>query len=152
MPPQPGQHLGVLVRAVVVEDAVHQLAGRHSRLDGVEEAEELLVAVALHALAQHRAVEHVERGEQGCGAVADVVVGRGRRLPLLRRQARLGAVERLNLGFLIDREHDHVRRRVHVEADHVPQLGHERRVFGEFEGAHPVRGEPVHRPDALHRA
>ena len=52
-----------------------QLAGRDVALDRVEEAEELLVPVALHALADHRAVEHVERGEQGGGAVALVVVG-----------------------------------------------------------------------------
>src|SRR5215217_3284290 len=45
MPLQPGQHLGVLVRAVVVEDGMDELAGRDRRLDGVEEAQELLVAV-----------------------------------------------------------------------------------------------------------
>ena len=71
------QHLGMLVAAVVVEDDVDHLAGRHRGLDGVEEAQELLVAVALHAAAEHRAVEHVEGGEQGGDAVALVVVGHG---------------------------------------------------------------------------
>ena len=75
VPRQPGQDLRVLVGAVVVEDGVDQLAGRDRRLDRVQEAEELLVAVALHAAAQHRAVEHVERGEQRGRAVALVVVG-----------------------------------------------------------------------------
>ena len=149
---EPGQDLRVLVGAVVVEDGVDQLAGRHRRLDGVEEAQELLVAVPLHAAAQHRAVEHVQRGEQRGRAVALVVVGRGRRPALLHRQPGLGALEGLDLGFLVDREHDRVRRRVHVEPDHVAQLGDERRVPGELEGAHPVRGEPVRLPDALHRA
>ena len=129
-----------------------QLAGRDRGLDRVEEADELLVPVPLHAPAQHRAVEHVQGREQRRRAVALVVVGRGRRPTLLHRQPRLGAVERLDLGFLVDREHDRVRRRVHVEPDHVAQLGDERRVPGELEGAHPMRGEPVRLPDALHRA
>jgi hypothetical protein len=54
----------------VVEDDVEDFAGRHLPLDRVQEAEELLVAVARHAAADHRAVEHVERREQGGGAVA----------------------------------------------------------------------------------
>jgi hypothetical protein len=33
-------------------------------LDGVEEADEFLVPVALHAVADHRAVQYVEGGEQ----------------------------------------------------------------------------------------
>jgi hypothetical protein len=40
-----------------------ELAGRDRRLGGVEEAQELLVAVPLHAPAQHHAVEHVQRRE-----------------------------------------------------------------------------------------
>ena len=51
-----------------------QLAGRHLRLDRVQETDELLMAVPLHAAADHGAVEDVERREQGGGAVADVVV------------------------------------------------------------------------------
>ena len=34
-----------------------QLAGRHGGLDGVEEAQELLVAVPLHAASEHRPVQ-----------------------------------------------------------------------------------------------
>ena len=71
---QPGTHLGVLVGGVVVEDGVDQLAGRHGALDGVEEADELLVPVPRHALADDAAVDHVQRREQGRRAVADVVV------------------------------------------------------------------------------
>ena len=75
MPGEPAPHLGVLVGGVVVEDHVDHLAGRHGALDGVEEADELLVPVALHAVADDRAVEHVEGGEQGGRAVALVVMG-----------------------------------------------------------------------------
>ena len=47
----------------------------YGALDGIEEADELLVPVALHALADHGAVEHVEGREQGGRAVALVVMG-----------------------------------------------------------------------------
>ena len=42
---EPGAHLGMLVGGVVVEDHMDALAGRDIGLDGVEEADELLVAV-----------------------------------------------------------------------------------------------------------
>src|SRR5829696_6108380 len=67
---EPGDHLRVLVGGVVVEDDVDELTGRHRRLEGVEETDELLVPMALHAAAEDRAVEHVEGGKQGGGAVA----------------------------------------------------------------------------------
>jgi hypothetical protein len=67
---------GMFVRAVVVEDRVDQLASRHGCLDGVEEADELLVAMALHAPSQHGAVEDVQGRKERGGAVARVVVGR----------------------------------------------------------------------------
>ena len=64
VPDQPAPHLGMLVGGIVVEDHMGHLAGRHGALDRVEEAQELLVAVALHGAAEHRAVEDVARGEQ----------------------------------------------------------------------------------------
>ena len=115
----------MLVGGIVVEDDVDQLAGRDRRARRVEEADELLVAMALHAAADHLAVEHVERGEQGRRAVALVVVGHRAGLARLHRQARLRPVERLDLAFLVDREHDGVRRRVDIEPDDVVELGGE---------------------------
>src|SRR3954451_17963228 len=88
-------------------------------LDGVEEADELLVPVALHAAAEDGAVEDVEGGEQRGGAMALVVVGHGAGAALLQGQAGLGAVERLDLALLVDRQHHGMGRRVNVEADDV---------------------------------
>ena len=51
------------------------LSGRDRRLDRVEKADELLVPVALQAPADHLALQEVEGGKQGRGAVALVVVG-----------------------------------------------------------------------------
>ena len=105
-----------------------------------------------HALADHAAVEHVQRREQGRRAMSDVVVRHGAGPALLDRQSRLRPVERLDLGFFVDREHEAVRRRIEIEADHVAQLGRERRVGGQLEAPYSVRLEAVRRPDALHRA
>ena len=44
----------MLVGGVVVDDRMDQLAGRHLALDGIEEADELLVPVSLHAATDHR--------------------------------------------------------------------------------------------------
>jgi hypothetical protein len=69
-------------------------------------AEKLLVAVALHALADYRALEHVERGEQGGRAVAQVIMGHGAGLARLERQPGLGAIERLDLmGWMAPSRH-----------------------------------------------
>jgi hypothetical protein len=48
---------------VVVEDGVNHLAGGDLALDGVEEADELLMAMALHVAAHHGSIEHVHRRE-----------------------------------------------------------------------------------------
>ena len=74
---QPRPDVGVLVGPVVVEDDVNEPAGGDLVLDRVQEADELLVRVLLHAAAEHGPVEHVEGGEQGDGPVALVVVGPG---------------------------------------------------------------------------
>ena len=82
------------------------LFGWDLRLDLVEKADELLMPMPLHAAADDLAFEHVEGGKQGGGAVALVVVGHGAGAALLHGQAGLGAIERLDLALLVDREHD----------------------------------------------
>ena len=123
MPVEPGAHLGVLVDGVIVDDCVNQFAGRHGGFDPVQETDEFLVAMARHALADDRAVKHIERGKQRGCAVADVIMCHGPSAPLFERQARLSAVERLDLRFLVDRQHQAMRRRVEIEPDHVAQFG-----------------------------
>ena len=58
-------------------------AGVHLSLDGIEEANELLMAMALHVAADDGASE--EGGEQRRVAVALVVVSHGAGAPLLHR-------------------------------------------------------------------
>ena len=47
-----------------------QLASRDLALDGIEKADEFDMAVALHAAANHGAVEHTEGCEQRGGVVS----------------------------------------------------------------------------------
>jgi hypothetical protein len=64
MPSEPLAHLGMLVGRVVVDNGVDRFALWNLRLNGVEEADELLVSMAPHIPADHAAVEDVEGGEQ----------------------------------------------------------------------------------------
>src|SRR3984957_13008258 len=123
----------MLMGGVVVEDDVNYLASRNLDLDGIQETNELLMTMALHVATDDSAVEDVQRGEQGRGAVALVIVRHGAEPTLLQRQARLGAVEGLDLGLLVDRQHDGVGRRIDIESDHIAQLGDELRIVRELE-------------------
>src|SRR5207342_1090108 len=98
---QPSQHFGMFVGGVVVEHRVDQLASWDLALDGIEKADEFEVAMALHAAADHRAVEHAERGEQGGGAVPFVIVRHGLAATRLDWQSGLRAVEGLDLALFV---------------------------------------------------
>src|SRR5260221_1791047 len=91
-------------------------------------------------------------GKQGGGAVALIIMGHGAAFAGLDGQAGLGAVERLDLALLVDRDDDGMGGRVHVEPDDVFDLFGEGRVVGFLEGADAVGLETVGLPDALHGA
>ena len=75
--------------------------------------------------------------------------GCGARPPRAQRQHRLGPVERLDLGLLVDREDDRPLGRREIQPDDVPDLGLERRVGAELERLDPVRLEARLGPDPL---
>ena len=81
----------MLVGRMVVDDGMDHLPDRDLLLDGVEEADELLVAMALHVAADDGAVENVEGCEQRGGAVTFVVVRHRPGAAGLHRQTRLGS-------------------------------------------------------------
>ena len=60
---EPGADLGMLVGGVVVGDGVDDLAGWDGAFDGIEEADELLMTMTLHALAEDFALKNIERRE-----------------------------------------------------------------------------------------
>ncbi len=91
-------------------------------------ARELVVAVTGKALAEKFTGQGVERSKQCGGAVALVVMGDSPGFACFHGQARLGAIESLYLGFLVEGEHDRVLRRAHVEPDDIDQLVLEVRI------------------------
>jgi hypothetical protein len=78
---------------------------RRLPVEGPQETQKLLMAVALHALPDHRTGGDIERGKEGSGAMALVVVRHGARSALFHRQPWLGTVERLDLALLVDAQH-----------------------------------------------
>src|ERR1700687_3145337 len=95
----------------------------HAGLDNVQKSDELLMAMALHALANNLALKDIERREQGGDAMALVIMGYGASAPLLHRQTRLGAVERLDLALFVNRQDNDVAGRIDIEADDLVQFG-----------------------------
>ena len=90
----------------------------------------------------------LEGGEQGGGSVALVVVGAALGQARAQRRHRGGAVQGLDLGLLVDRDHDRVVGRRQVEADDVADLGLQLRVGAELERLEPVRLDSPLAPDA----
>ena len=72
---QPSTDLFLLVGGIVVEDDMDGLVRRQFGLDGIDEPDKLLMAMALHVAPDDGAIEHVQRREQRGCAVALVVVG-----------------------------------------------------------------------------
>ena len=99
----------------------------------IRNSRELGRAVTAVELADHGAVGDVERREQAGDAVAVVVMGAPLGHAGHHRQHRLGPVQRLDLGFLVDAQHHGPLRRVVVETHDVDDLLHEQRVVRQLE-------------------
>ena len=101
--------------------------------------------------ADHMAFDHLERGKQGGGAVALVVVGEGATTAGLERQSGLGAIQRLKLTLFIDAEHDRILRRGQIHAHHIGELLQKFRVARKLETLGQMGLELVLLPDPLNR-
>ena len=141
-----------LMGGVVVNDEMEIETGGGLLVDQSEKAQELAMSMARHAGPDDLAVQHVQRCEQGGGAVALVVVGHGTGTPLLHGQSRLSAVEGLDLALFVDAEDQRLVGRIEVEPDHVLHLGREVLVARDFERFDQMRLEPVRMPDPLDTA
>lgn len=113
----------MFVGSDVVEDRVDRLAGRDGGLDGVEEADELTVPVALHATAEHGTRLDIKGSKQCRRAVTGVVMGLGGRMAGGEWLVEAGPLQRLDLALLIDGQHHRMGRRIHIEADDILDLG-----------------------------
>jgi hypothetical protein len=67
----------------------------------------------------------------------------------LQREAGLGAIERLDLAFLIHRQNDRMFRRMQIQSHHILQFLLEVWILTELEGADPMGAEAMGGPDPL---
>ena len=90
-------------------------------------------------------------GERSAATATERRHGGHRRAPAgLHRQRRLGAIERLALGLLVEAEHHRPLGRVHVEPDDVDELRLEVRVGRDLERVDLPRLELMIPPDPRH--
>ena len=82
--------------------------------------------------------------------MADVIMSGACRTARQHRKHRRGAVERLDLGLLINAQHDGPLWGIQVETDDVADLGHEQRVLGQLPRILFVRCQTERPPDPRH--
>ena len=64
----------------------------------------------------------IERSEQGCGAMPDVIMRHPFEIAQPHRQHRLHALQRLTLALLVDAQHEGVGGRAQVQPDNIAYL------------------------------
>ena len=141
----------MLVRAVVVHHQMQAHRPRKLLVQPAQKAQELLVSMPFVTLSNHPSLQDIERSKQGGGAVAFVVVGHGSAATLFHGQARLRAIERLDLGLLIHTQHQRLLRRIQIQAHHVRQFLQKLGVARQLERLVPVRLQLVALPDIVDR-
>jgi len=108
---QPVLYHRVFVGTVVVEDHV-QIELRWS----------LPLQVPGQAVTDDGSLQDVEGGKKGGCAVAFVIVRHRSAAALFHGQARLGAIQGLNLALFIHTQHEGFIGRIEIESDHIGQL------------------------------
>ena len=102
---EPRLHLVGLVRRGIVEHDVHVEVLFDGPIDPPQEPDELARTMARLAIADDETTLHVHRRIERGHSVPLVVVRDCCGAALLERQARLRAVERLDLAFLVHAQH-----------------------------------------------
>lgn len=147
MPTEPGFYPGMLVGSIVVNDEMQVDLRRGLGVDRFEETDEFLMPMSRHAIADHLAIEHAEGRKQRGRAVAFVVVRHRPAAPFLQRQTRLGAIEGLDLTFLVHAQHEGFVRGIEIQSHDIVELLDKVCVAAEFEGLDEVRRKLVVLPD-----
>src|SRR5713101_7462093 len=120
--------LVLLVRVEVVEDNVKLAIGKGGN-DAFHEAEELDATTALGMRREHLSGGDVESGEQGCRAVALVIVALAGQRPSVRQlQIALRPLQGLDRRLFVDTQNNRLGGWIDVEADHIGGFRRERWV------------------------
>ena len=131
-----------LMCAVVVHDEMYVEVRRHPRVETIEELAELHRPMAAVRLADDLASLHIERRKQRRRPVPCVIVGAAFGLARLHRQQGGRAVQRLDLRFLVDAQHDSMIGRIDIQPGDVPDFLDQQRVGRQLEGLAPMRAQP----------
>ena len=141
-----------LVGGVVVADQVHVQLGGDPLVERGQELLEFGGAMPAVDGSVDLAGGHVQRGEQGGDAVAQVVMAcAARACPGIIGSTGADRSRAWIWRFLIDAEHQRLFRRIQIEPDDVADLVDEVRVGADLEGVDQVRFEPERLPDPAHR-
>jgi hypothetical protein len=142
---EPFYDVGSFMRSVIVGNGMDDLSGGDSAFRGVEKLDEFLVGTFWHAAPDHGSIEDIEGGKERRRADTLVIMGHGPTLSGFERQARLGAIERLDLALLVDGDDDGMSGWVHIETDHVLDRltlkENDQRLLHMFERATTVAGD-----------
>ncbi len=130
---KPFVELARLVRAQVVQNDMKVLVLGDLFFHRLHEAQELVGLARLLHLPDHPAAEHVEGREQTGRAIALVVVRGTGYPPGTQRQARLRAIECLDLASLVHAKHQRVARRVYVQPHDIDDLVGEVQIVADLE-------------------
>ena len=137
---------GLVCREVVQDDVDVEFAGGVV-VDAGEERQHIAPGVGFAGLMEHLAGGDVEGGEQVHGAAAAVVMGHGACPARFDGQRRLGTVQGLDLGFLVEAEHHRPLGGIQVQPDHIGELGLEVRIVGQLEHIGAPRPQTPRPPD-----
>jgi len=151
VPAYPARHPGMFVRPIVVHNEMQIEMGRRLGVNLLEEPDELLMAMPRQAIADYVPIKQVQRGKQGRRAMAFIVMRPSPTAALLHRKAGLGAVQGLDLAFLIHGEHQGLVWRIEIQPHHIVELLDKLGVPAELEGLAQMRFEPMLLPDAAYR-
>ena len=139
MAQQPARDQRGFMGAGVVQNQVQVQAGRDTGLDAVEELAERDGSMPGMPVAENPPAWQVKSGEQGRGAVAQVIVDAPFGLSGTHGQKRLRTVQSLDLRLFIHAQHQGLIRRIQIKPYHITHLLDEQRIAGKLKAFGPLR-------------
>ena len=116
---QPVMNQCCFVSSIVVQNQMDLKMDRDLGINGIEERTKFDRPVSTMQLTHNLAALGIQGSKQGSGAVPHIAVRAPLGLTGSHGQQRLGAVQSLNLRFLVDTEHQGTVWRIEVESDNV---------------------------------
>jgi hypothetical protein len=124
---------------------------RDSIVDRIQEFPKLDRPMSPMALPDHRSGFHIQSGKKGRRTMPAVVMGASFNLPGPHWENGLGAIQRLNLRFLINAQDQSTLRRIEIQPNDIPDLLNKERIRGKLEGFGTVGLQGKGTPNATDR-